>query len=129
MSDTETKDEGPRSFTHFLAGLDMGAIADDASHQLRDLVKQLTVWAEDNNKTAKGTLTLKLSLSVDPTSLAKVGADITTKAPKRIKRDAIMWVDGTDNLVASDPRQQGLPGVRLVAGKAAADRAGEAKVV
>lgn len=128
-NEEEQEDVVAKSFTHIFQLLSNGDVADEASQKFRELTRALQAWAADHNKSAKGEIVIKLKLTTDPTDLTKVDHDITIKKPKKAPKSSNLWLDMSGNLVPQDPRQQLIPGVRLVAGKAAADRAAEAKQV
>jgi hypothetical protein len=123
MADDETKDgEAPvteadivRSFSRFFEMLSYGDVHDEASRKLTELMRDCRAWAMDHNKVAKGSMNLKLSFEIDPCEVVKVGTEISIKKPKRAPRPTTMWLDDNANPVPHDPRQQALPGVRLVA--------------
>ncbi len=108
--------EGPRAFARFLEQLSDGDAHAELSHELHKLTTALADLANATQGRAKGTLSLKLSLSVDCKGVAAVSYDITTKEPKPSGTASVFWLTHGNNLSVENPRQPNLP-VREVKGE------------
>jgi hypothetical protein len=79
------------------------------SMELQTLLKNLAEHAAFTRSDAKGSLTLKLSFSVESNGITNIGYDIGVKTPKRKTGKTTMWLTRGGNLSVSNPRQQSLP--------------------
>lgn len=99
------KTEGPRSFARFVEGVADGELHRLLSEELFKLGDQLQCDADRLNIKAKGTLTIKLNLSVDPRGVAGVEWDIDGKPPKHKHPAAQAWITPGGNFVFENPKQ------------------------
>jgi hypothetical protein len=104
------KEEKPaRSFSVFAATVADGDLNREVSEALHDLSNELQTDALRRNAVSKGTLTVKLNLSIDPRGQVVVGWDCATREPKPPRTGGVMWIDKDGYMVAENPRQQKLP--------------------
>lgn len=122
--DSPPKDEGARSFAHFVLAIDQGALNAELSDELRELAKKLheTTYATGNK--AKGEIVLKLSFvaDTDRANTVHIAHDVKVKLPK-VKRSSggTFWLTKGNNFATEQPRQQKLP-LREVGGTTASAR-------
>ncbi len=109
MKTKDEKDEGPRDFAMFLRAIDEGSIADEAATKLHELAAKLHELVDAYGGTAKGTLTLSVSLSALANGTVDVTADVKTKEPKPKRARSVFWLTKGNNLSPDNPRQQKLP--------------------
>jgi hypothetical protein len=104
--------EGPASvkpFAQFVQEMNNGAVHDDLSRQLQEIVAA----AMDTGR--KGTLTLRLTASPQKDELTMlVTADVVAKLPKHAAKPALFFPDEDGNLLRSDPRQLDMSALREV---------------
>ncbi len=105
---SETKTEGPRSFSVLLTSLDDGTVHTELSEKLHALVSELRDRSTAEDRKLRGELGLKLTIEVRK-GVADVTADITTKTPKRKREPSTVWVTKGGNLTTEVPRQEKLP--------------------
>lgn len=115
------RDEGPRSFTHFLEAASDGALKDELSDLLHELIGAMEDESSARDVKVKGELTMKLRFEMEPSGIVRLAYDVKTKKPPRAMRPGLFWSTGGGNLSAENPRQPQLPFVREV--KAGADAA------
>lgn len=104
MREQEKKDDGPRSFTVFLAQCEDGQLNAELSAQLQRLATTMARHAEHYGA-AKGTFSLALSLSMDAMGTTRVKADFKTKEPKAGRLDSTFWLNPSHNFVNENPKQ------------------------
>jgi len=104
---SETKTEGPRSFSVLLTSLDDGTVHTELSEKLHALVSELRDRSTAEDRKLRGELGLKLTIEVRK-GVADVTADITTKTPKRKREPSTVWVTKGGNLTTEVPRQEKL---------------------
>lgn len=110
MSETEdTEESGPRSFAVFIRTLADGEAEEAISGKLYELLAALREAAENKGGSAKGELTLKLSIAVDARDQVAIKYDVKTKEPAPDHPSAVMWLDKKGHITAENPRQQKLP--------------------
>lgn len=114
MADTNKKDEapkeeGPHSFSRFLAELGDGDAEGEISYQLHELGKRLQEHAHARGDKVKGALTLKFGFVAEPSGVVGIAYDIVVKEPKRRLAPAVMWLTKGGNLSPFNPKQQKLP--------------------
>jgi hypothetical protein len=112
---SETKIEGPRGFAVLLQRIDDGELHEELSTTLQELTEKLTEHAERTESTAKGSITITLSLAAKANGTVSVEADVKTKEPKAKRPGSVFWVTDGNNLSSENPRQTRLP-LREVAG-------------
>ena len=103
-----TEDTTSPNFAHLISQLDTGGFNYDATEELKRLVQALEGAAEQDGK-SKGTVTLKLTLSMDKRGLLTIIPDLQVKSPTPARPATAMWVGKEGVLHRSDPRQQKLP--------------------
>ena len=107
-------DESPRSFSAFIAEIERGALNDDLSTELQQLVAALRDHAAAfGMKAVKGSLTLTLNLTLDR-GLIELTPVVKVKTPDEKRNRAIYWPTDGDNLSPQNPNQLALPGLRTV---------------
>ncbi|MET3514314.1 hypothetical protein ABIC63_002086 [Pseudacidovorax sp. 1753] len=99
-----------QSFSEFLEALDYGAISDEATHELNELVHACT----ETGKTGEITLTIKIK-PVGKAGQVELDSDVKVKKPKPVRGKTLMFATPDNNLQREDPRQRTLDGVRTVA--------------
>jgi hypothetical protein len=114
MDDDE---EGARAFSHFIATLAGGDAHADLSDRLHDLTKVLAHEAGVRCRAVKGTLSITLTLNVEPNGVVDVTDAAKTKEPDPVALRGVMWTTEGGNLVPDNPRQGTLP-LREVGGRA-----------
>lgn len=112
------KESTARSFAVIWAQLADGDANREVSQELYDLVNKLYTAAESCGAPAKGSITIKLNVSVDPRGVVGMGWDTSTREPKPQRIAGILWMDPkTGNLMTQNPRQPTLPHVIEGGGK------------
>ncbi len=103
-------DKAPRSFAVLFAQLADGDANREVSQELYDLVNKLYTAAESCGAPAKGSITVKLSVSVDPRGVAGMSWETAKREPKPQRIAGVLWMDPkTGNLMHENPRQPKLP--------------------
>lgn len=92
------------SFSDFLSELNYGDVEVTASARLSELVRALRDHSADHHVTAKGSLTLKISL-VHERGLLKTRAAVTIATPTPPTTEATLFLTSTGIPSAQDPRQ------------------------
>lgn len=83
-----------------------GAFRADALQGNEDLIEDLYVHAEEYRKRAKGTITIKISYTVDYDGSVEVAGTFEAKRPKQPPAKTVLWVDqGRRHLTAENPNQ------------------------
>jgi hypothetical protein len=100
----------PKTFLQTLQDHHYGYTADEAT-------KALETCISESERTGKAT-EITVMLKIKPVSKAAgrydVLADVKTKLPAKEREAAIMFVGPEGNLTNKDPRQDELPGIRVV---------------
>lgn len=78
---------------------DLIPLLDHAGEQFADLIKAIV----STNKA--GTLTLKVDIKPSTAGAMAVKASVTTKKPKGLPPESLLWPTPEGNLMADDPRQ------------------------
>lgn len=104
------RQEGPRSFSVLITGLDDGAVHSDVSEKLQAMVTEISEQARLKDGKVRGVFDLKLSVTVDAKGVAEVAADVTVKTPPRKRSPTTVWVTQGGNLTTEIPRQEPLFG-------------------
>lgn len=99
-----------QGFTEFLAALDYGAIDDEATHELNELVHAVT----ETGKPGEITLVIKIK-PVGKAGQVELASDLRVKKPKPVRGKTLMFATPDNNLQREDPRQRTLDGVKTVA--------------
>jgi len=101
-TDTTT---GERPFVKALAGINRGAVLDEASLGLAALTTAVAATGR------KGTLTLKVTVSPfkGNGAMVTVDADVEVKEPKQQAHGGVFFTDENGNLSRNDPHQGTLP--------------------
>jgi hypothetical protein len=100
--------EGPRSFAFIVTKVSDGDLERDASAELHELMTALDAEAQSLG-TAKGKITVTLSISTDHKGLADVNYTIAVKKPQPKRPLGRMWVTAGGNLSHEKPQQESLP--------------------
>ena len=100
------RQEGPRSFSVLITGLDDGAVHSDVSEKLQAMVTEISEQARLKDGKVRGVFDLKLSVTVDAKGVAEVAADVTVKTPPRKRSPTTVWVTQGGNLTTEIPRQE-----------------------
>lgn len=107
-----------QSFSEFLESLDYGSIAEEATHELNELVHACT----ETGKAGE----IVLAIKIKPTGKSgqvELASDVKVKKPKPVRGTTIMFATPENNLQREDPRQRTLDGVKTVAEEARPVRA------
>lgn len=102
-------EEGPNAFSVFISQLADGAAHSELSGELHELAKMLQDTAVNTSGTAKGELTLKLKLSIEPNGITAITYDVATKKPKTSRPSAVAWLSKGLNVVFQNPKQTAMP--------------------
>lgn len=108
------KEEGPRSFAHFMAVLAGGKASVQVSEDLHVLLKALQDESLTRDANVKGSLTLILKFEAAPNGVVGIGFDVKTKLPPKRTATGHMFFTEDGNLSVQDERQPELPGLREV---------------
>lgn len=111
-------EEGPRAFGNVLTELDGGMAHVELSQKLFELTRAVREQSQAQNKTVKGTLTLKLEMACEANGVVAVGYSVTTKEPEPKRARSIMWMTRSGNLTPQNPKQQTLPLREVEGGRA-----------
>jgi hypothetical protein len=95
-------------FNVVLAQIAGGALRDELSDTMRDALLQLEQRALGTSKVAKGIVTLKLALAVEPNGLVCVDGDVITKLPKPLRQQDHFHLTKTGGLSRKNQHQQEL---------------------
>ncbi|MES1164179.1 MAG: hypothetical protein ABUR63_00360 [Verrucomicrobiota bacterium] len=98
-------EEGPRSFTHFLATVSDGEAEGQLSDELYELGRSLKEQVHAQGRKVSGSLTLKVKLIAETNGTVSVFYAVDTKAPKPLTTPALYWLTKDGNLSATDTRQ------------------------
>lgn len=99
------EEEGPRSFTRFLATLSDGELEAQASYAVHELCKRLQEQASAQHSKVKGVVKLAIRMVADINNTVGISYSIETTAPKVPTTPAIFWLTKGGNLSAQDTRQ------------------------
>lgn len=108
-AETPSKEEGARSFAHFLQQIDEGGLHADLSDEVKRVTKELTGFVDTYGAVAKGTMTIVLSFKAERNGTIAVDGEIKTKLPKAKRAGSVFWATAGNNLSPQNPRQQSLP--------------------
>lgn len=102
------KEEGPRSFSRFVATVADGEAERQLSSELFELGRRLQEQVKAQGRKVTGTLKfgLKFNAETNGTVTVTYGIDVTT--PKPITTPALFWLTRNGNLSAQDTRQMEL---------------------
>jgi hypothetical protein len=102
MPDTTEDPDGPdiRPFSQFLTELRKGAVHDEASKLLHDLIAAV----QETRKSGSLTLTIGVDLHKD-TDMLVIKDAVTTKLPRLPRPASIWYVDADGNPSRNDPQQ------------------------
>ncbi|WP_280245546.1 hypothetical protein [Nocardia abscessus] len=112
MSDTtdEADDEKfVRPFADFLTDLRRGAVHEEASQALHDLIAAV----EETRKAGRLTITFEVSIQKGTDMLA-IKDSVATKTPRLDRPTSLWFVDRHGNATRRDPSQMEIPGMRVV---------------
>ena len=102
MTDEQTTTNERQSFPEWLAAQRRGALSDELTAALGELVERVTILGR------KGSLTLKLEVKPHAAGVVIVTDDISTRPPKEDRPGAIWFVDNNYDLTRHDPLQTSL---------------------
>lgn len=98
-------EEGPRSFTRFLAMVSSGEAESQLSYELFELGKRLQEQCKAQFRKVAGELKLTVRLIADTNETVAVLYKIDAKAPKPLTTPALFWLTKGGNLSEKDTRQ------------------------
>ncbi|WP_118138469.1 hypothetical protein [Oceanicella sp. SM1341] len=101
---TEPADTGATTFSDFLQLINHGDAEITASERLRDVLDTLRNHAAENQVSAKGSITVKIDLTLER-GMLKAKAAISTKTPTPPATEATLFLSREGNPTAHDPRQ------------------------
>ena len=116
MANEETTDKAipakrpPKTFLQTLQDHHYGFTADEATAALQEALTA----SERTGKATEVTVTMKIKPAGKAAGRYDVLVDVKTKLPPKEREAAIMFVGPDMNLQNNDPRQQDLPGLRVV---------------
>lgn len=105
VSNDTKKEEGPRSFSRFLATISDGEAEAQLSSELFDLGRKLAVEVKAQGRKVSGELKLSIKLVADTNGTVTVVYGIDAKQPKSLVTPALFWLTRGGNLSAQDTRQ------------------------
>ncbi|WP_295978770.1 hypothetical protein [uncultured Variovorax sp.] len=98
-----------QSFQELLEALDYGALAEEATYELNELVHACT-------ETGKvGEIVLAIKIKPVGAGQVELANELKVKKPKPVRGKTLMFATPDNNLQRENPRQQTLEGVRTVA--------------
>ncbi|NVM91122.1 hypothetical protein FHT32_004786 [Variovorax sp. SG517] len=98
-----------QSFQELLEALDYGALAEEATYELNELVHACT-------ETGKvGEIVLAIKIKPVGAGQVELANELKVKKPKPVRGKTLMFATPDNNLQRENPRQQTLDGVRTVA--------------
>ena len=97
-----------RTFTSTVEALRFGALGDELTDKLRDLVASCATTGR------AGAITLTLALKPGKGGQIEVFDEIKVKLPKEEKGSSLMFATPENNLQREDPRQLSIDGLRSV---------------
>lgn len=105
----ESEDRRVRPFAGWLQELRRGALHDEVSVALNDVVEAVQMYRKP------GSITLTFNIKpVGAKDNVMVSDDVKVKLPGPDRPEALFFVDEEFNLTRSDPRQMEIPAVREV---------------
>lgn len=93
-----------RDFKDIIGDLDGGSVVEEATHQLRQVVRAARVAGK------KGTLTLKIDVEPDGRQFV-INAKVDAKLPVPAPAMTVFFADDDGDLTKSDPKQEPLRGL------------------
>lgn len=103
------REPGP-TFSTFLAEIDEGRLAAQATEELEVLVGQLHRVSQIPNTKAKGSITITIAIASEAGGkLMSVTPEIKVKIPKPPKATSSFWRTKQNMLAANPPSQLGIP--------------------
>lgn len=102
----------PKTFLQTLQDHHYGHTADEATARLKEALDA----SERTGKATEVTIKMKIRPVSKAAGRYDVTVDVTNKLPAKDIEAAIMFVGPDGNLTNNDPRQQVLPGIRVVDG-------------
>lgn len=96
-----------RHFNMLITQLEGGALNEELSDKIREIISEISDAAMDRAGTHKGELTLKLKFEMNhKDKIVEVAADVVSKLPKCPRgRAGLFWADEDGNLLRENPRQ------------------------
>lgn len=107
MAENKEVEEGARAFNVAFAEICSGAAHSEASEELHALLQSLRVAAELRGPkgVAKGSLTIRLDITVEAKGVAQVKYDVAKKAPKPDREDDSFFLTRHSNLTRKNQKQ------------------------
>jgi hypothetical protein len=96
-----------QAFSGFIEGLSRGSLNDEATDQLRELVKEMTRIAETSGGKPKGKLVLTINLMLDR-GIMDVDPKLTVTRPTPVRARSVMYALADGRLSKNDVRQNEL---------------------
>lgn len=113
--DTPTQ---PKSFLAFLAEQKNGAVANELSKELRDLVEAIEMHVDHfGGGKVSGSLSINIKIVRD-SGAYKVEMEYAVRRPKVPAASTFMWMGTDGNLATNNPRQLNLPFSHVTGGAA-----------
>lgn len=109
MSDTPNDEAVVRPFGDFLAELRRGAVADELSEALHELLAAV----QDTQKPGSISLTIKVGIQKNTTAVS-IADVVAKKIPARPRPESLWFVDHNGNPTRRDPSQLEFEGMRIV---------------
>lgn len=108
-TDQDDDDVVARPFVDLLAEVKRGSLADELTTKLHELVSAVTATGK------KGTLTLRLDVSMQPkTEMLVIADQVAVKVPQLERGQSLWFVDPHGNPTRRDPSQLEFEGIRVV---------------
>jgi len=98
-----------KSFTNTLIEIRNGAVVEEATEQLNDLVKAV----QDTGKSGKIVLTIDIKPFAKASDAVSVRAKVATTIPRAEDKEEVFFATFENNLSRNNERQRELPGVTL----------------
>lgn len=102
-------DQSIHDLAVLLNEMNEGRLRDEATRELTALLGYLQAHSLSVNKAAKGALTLKLNVSVDPRGLVSLDGELAVKQPKPLLGGDCFFLTKKNGLARSNPKQPQLP--------------------
>lgn len=104
---TQPKDEGPRSFARFIEQVDDGQAVADISAEMHKLCLKLSKICENQQK-AKAKMTLGITFEMLQNGDVNVDYDVKLSEPKQVRNSSRMYVTKGGNLTVVPQKQMSL---------------------
>jgi hypothetical protein len=94
------------TFAAWVRSAEDGQLVHELGGEVRQSIVHLRKHAEKTNKRAKGVLTLKIKLEVDPKGIMETEAEIAAKLPKLTRARSVHWTDEDGDILNRRPEKQ-----------------------